>query len=87
MTTSFPSPHPLLGLGDDTLLARGNLLLVVGADGTGKSTFAMDGVAHMAAGLPWLGAAVARPVRFVLIENEGHPALFQRKLREQAKRC
>jgi hypothetical protein len=77
----FPDAEALLG---EIILAVGALLLVYGAEGSAKSTWSMDGVAHMAAGRDWLGIPVPRPVRFCLIENEGPPALFQAKLAAKA---
>jgi hypothetical protein len=76
----FPSAEPLLGEHGAIFLARGSLLMVYGADGSGKSTWSIDGVAHLAAGVDWLGIPVPRPVRVCIIENEGPPDLFQRKL-------
>jgi hypothetical protein len=54
--------------------------MVYGADGSAKSTWTIDGLAHLAAGVDWLGIAVPRPVRICIIENEGPPNLFQQKL-------
>jgi AAA domain len=62
----------------------GTLTLVYGADGTGKSTLTVDAIAHLAAGRDWLGIPVQRPVRVLVIENEGPPSLFQQKLLEKA---
>ncbi|MDQ3381631.1 MAG: AAA family ATPase [Actinomycetota bacterium] len=76
----FPKAEPLLGEPGAILLARGSLLMVYGADGSGKSTWTIDGVAHLAAGREWLGVPVPRPVRVCVIENEGPPSLFQDKL-------
>jgi hypothetical protein len=80
----FPQAEPLLGEPGQTFLAVGSLLLVYGADGSAKSTWSVDGIAHMAAGQPWLGIPVERPVRFLVIENEGPPKLFQEKLADKA---
>ena len=76
----FPKAEPLLGEPGAIFLARGSLLMVYGADGSGKSTWTIDGLAHLAAGREWLGIPVPRPVRFCIVENEGPPDLFQRKL-------
>jgi Bifunctional DNA primase/polymerase, N-terminal/AAA domain len=81
----FPQAEPLLGEAGQCFLAVGSLLLVYGADGAAKSTWTIDGIAHMAAGQTWLGIPVPRPVRFLVIENEGPPALFQQKLSEKAE--
>ena len=77
---AYPAAEPLLGEPGRIFLAVGSLLLVYGAEGTGKSTWTVDGIAHLAAGRDWLGIPVPRPVRFCVIENEGPPALFQNKL-------
>jgi hypothetical protein len=80
VTHNYPPAEPLLGDGSGIRLAKGSLLLVYGGDGAGKSTWTIDAAAHLAAGIPWLGIAVPRPVRCLLIENEGQGALFQAKL-------
>jgi hypothetical protein len=76
----FPRANPLLGTRDAIYLAEGSLLLVYGADGAAKSTWSIDAAAHMAAGVDWLGIAVPRPARILLIEVEGPGALFRDKL-------
>jgi AAA domain len=76
----YPAAEPLLGEPGAIFLARGSLLMVYGADGSGKSTWTIDGLIHQAAGVDWLGIPVPRPVRFCVIENEGPPDLFQQKL-------
>jgi len=76
----FPKADPLLGETGAIFLAVGSLLMVYGLDGCGKSTWSVDGIAHLAAGQPWLGIPVPRPVRVAIIENEGPPSLFQEKL-------
>jgi hypothetical protein len=81
----FPDAEPLLGERGTVILAVGSLLLVYGADGSGKSTWSIDGIAHLAAGVDWLGFPVTRPVRFCVIENEGPPSLFQQKLAAKAE--
>ena len=77
---TYPAAEPLLGEPGAIFLARGSLLMVYGADGSGKSTWTIDGLVHLAAGTDWLGIPVPRPVRFCVIENEGPPDLFQQKL-------
>ncbi len=79
-THTYPAADPLLGKGRETYLAKGSLLLVYGTDGAGKSTWTVDAAAHLAAGRDWLGIPVPRPVRTLLIENEGPAGLFQEKL-------
>jgi AAA domain-containing protein len=80
----YPKAEPLLGEPGAIYLAVGTLFLVYGADGSAKSTWTVDGIAHLAAGRDWLGISVPRPVRFLVIENEGPPSLFQEKLAEKA---
>ena len=76
----YPVAEPLLGEPGSIIAAIGSLFMVYGADGSGKSTWSVDGMIHMAAGVPWLGIPVPRPVRICIIENEGPPSLFQQKL-------
>lgn len=77
---AFPVAEPLLGSPDKVFLAAGSLFMTYGSDGSGKSTFTIDAIVHLAAGENWLGIEVPRPVRCCLVENEGPPGLFQRKL-------
>jgi hypothetical protein len=76
----YPKAEPLLGAPGAIFLARGSLFMVYGADGSAKSTWSVDGIVHLAAGVRWLGIPVPRPVRICVIENEGPPDLFQQKL-------
>jgi hypothetical protein len=76
----FPKADPLLGERGRVYLARGSLFMPYGSDGAGKSTWTVDGIAHLASGVDWLGIPVPRPVLFCIIENEGPPDLFQQKL-------
>jgi AAA domain len=76
----FPEAEPILGEPGEILLALGSFFMVYGSDGSAKSTMTIDAVAHLAAGVNWLGIAVPRPVRICVIENEGPPNLFQHKL-------
>jgi len=82
---AYPSAKPLLGSPGETYLAEGSMLLVYGSDGAGKSTWTIDAAAHLAAGIPWLGIPVPRPVGCLLLELEGPGGLFQKKL--DAKRA
>jgi AAA domain-containing protein len=76
----YPVAEPLLGEKGAILLAGGSLFMVYGADGSAKSTWTIDGIVHLAAGVDWLDIPVLRPVRVCIIENEGPPSLFQQKL-------
>jgi AAA domain len=77
---SYPDAEPLLGGRGEVYLARGSLLLAYGCDGAGKSTWTIDGACHLAAGRDWLGIPVPRPVRCLVMENEGPAGLFQQKI-------
>lgn len=80
VSADFPHAEPLYGEPGKILLALGSLLMVYGHDGSGKSTWSNDGVVHLAAGSDWLGHPVPRPVRFLIIEQEGPPSLFREKI-------
>jgi RecA-family ATPase len=60
--------------------------MLFGDEGAGKTTALVDLVATTAAGLPWLELPVARPLRWLLIENESAPGMFQRLLVEKRER-
>jgi hypothetical protein len=75
-----PSAKSLLGSPEESVLAVGGDLLVYGAAGAGKTTWVIDGIAHLAAGIPWLGLAVPRPLTISVIENEGPRGKFRQKL-------
>ena len=76
-----PGSAPLLGEGEGaTLIAEGSDAMFYGDGGAGKTTLAVDLAFHLAAGEPWLGIAVPRPVNVLLIENEGPRPMFRRKL-------
>jgi hypothetical protein len=81
----YPRAEPLLGKRGEIYVAVGSLLLAYGSDGSAKTTWTVDATAHLAAGSDWLGIAVPRPVRCLLIENEGPAALFQEKLAKKAE--
>lgn len=73
----------LLGDADSALIPENGDVMIYGDGGAGKTTLAVDFVCHLAAGDPWLGIAVARPVRVLLIENEGPRPMFRAKLRRK----
>jgi AAA domain len=75
----------LLGEDGDAALTPGGTAMVYGDGGAGKTTLLIDGVAHMAAGGEWLGMPVGRPLRVVVIENEGPRAPFRLKLRRKVE--
>ena len=57
--------------------------MVYGNGGAGKTTLVVDLACHLAAGDAWLGIPVARPLRVLLVENEGPRPHFRRKLRRK----
>jgi hypothetical protein len=78
-------PRALLGTTDNNVLPAGGLMLDYGDGGAGKTTRVVDGVAHAAAGIPWLGIPIERPLRILVLENEGPRAMFRHKLRQKAQ--
>lgn len=68
---------------DGAVLAEGGDVMFYGDGGAGKTTLAIDLACHLAAGDNWLGIRVGRPVRVLLIENEGPRPLFRAKLRRK----
>jgi hypothetical protein len=58
--------------------------MLYGDGGAGKTTLELDLGFHLAAGDAWFGIPVARPVRTLLIENEGPRALFRRKMERKS---
>lgn len=76
---------PLIGSPDDTILPADGLLLMYGDGGAGKTTLSIDAVAHLASGMPWIGLEVPRPLRVLLIENEGPRSPFRIRLGKKIK--
>ena len=74
------TPAPLIGTDESCILPAYGLLLLVAKGGKGKTTATIDAVLHLASGVPWLGFEVVRPLRILLIENEGPREPFRRKL-------
>ncbi|MFL5934976.1 MAG: AAA family ATPase [Gaiellaceae bacterium] len=74
------SAEPLLGNDSDMVIAAGSTLILYGDGGTSKTTLTIDAVLHLAAGASWLGLEVPRPLRVLLIENEGPRGPFRAKL-------
>ena len=72
-----PGADPLVGEGDDALIPEDGDVMVYGDGGAGKTTLCIDLACHLAAGDDWLGMPVARPVRVLLVENEGPRPLFR----------
>ena len=81
--TDEPGGTALVGTDDDTFIGENSDVMTYGDGGAGKTTLMIDGALHLAAGDPWLGFTVGRPLRVLLIENEGPRPLFRQKLRRR----
>lgn len=73
----------LLGGDDGALIPENGDVMFYGDGGAGKTTLTIDGAFHLAAGDDWLGIPVARPLRVLVVENEGPRPLFRAKLRRK----
>jgi hypothetical protein len=78
----LPPAESLVGVarGGTNLLPRFGWVMPWGREGSGKTSVVVDLIFHAAAGLEWLGWPIARPLRLVVIVNEGVPGGFQDKL-------
>ena len=76
--------EPLVGDSKENLLPTGGLLLVVAKGGKGKTTFSVDAAFHFVSGVDWLGFPLSRPLRVLIVENEGPMRPFQVKLAAKA---
>ena len=77
-----PSADMLIGYSDDDAAAvAGGTVVNYGAGGAGKTTLTLDLAVHMATGTNWLGLTVPRPVRILVVENDGPRGRFRRKVR------
>jgi hypothetical protein len=79
VSTEEPSAEPLLGSATETILPADGMLLMYGDGGAGKTTLTIDAVSHLASGQNWLSVDVERPVKTLLIENEGPRGKFRHK--------
>lgn len=78
------SAASLLGENGETIVPAGGLVILGGEGGSSKTTLSLDACAHLAAGIPWLGHTVARPLHILIIENEGPRPQFREKLKQKA---
>jgi hypothetical protein len=79
-TQPLGSTEPLIGINGSALIMPHSLSLLAGIGGTGKTTLALHAAVHWAAGLPWLGIKLQRPLKLILIENEGPHDPFAEKI-------
>jgi hypothetical protein len=76
------SAEMLLGYGPDEAVAVADGTIVFyGSGGAGKTTLTLDLTVHVTTGNGWLGLKVARPLRVLVIENDGPRGRFRRKVR------
>ena len=73
-------PPALVGDEDEILLPATGLMLLFAKGGRGKTTLIVEAALHFASGIEWLGFKVERPLRILLIENEGPREPFRMKL-------
>ena len=83
VSVSEETAEPLLGTSQSTILPRSGRLLMYGDGGAGKTTLSIDAAAHIASGTPWVGIHVAKPLRVLIIENEGPRGKFRERLGEK----
>lgn len=74
------APAALVGEADEILVPHAGLVILYAKGGKGKTTLTVDAAFHFAAGFQWLGFVVRRPLRVLLIENEGPREPFREKL-------
>lgn len=79
----FPVAPPQMGTKADTILPAGGLAIVAGMPGVGKTTLVLDAIFHLADGKDWLGIKVERPLKVLVVENEGPQRKFQEKLQRK----
>ena len=78
-----PGAAALLGTEDAALIPEGGDVMIYGDGGAGKTTLAIDLACHLATGETWLEIPVPRPVRVMMIENEGPRPLLRKKLKRK----
>lgn len=83
LAIDFQAPDSFLGTNDDCLLPAGGLAIVAGMPAVGKTTLIIDLAFHLASGVDWLAIPVPKPLRIMIIENEGPQHRFQLKLRQK----
>jgi hypothetical protein len=82
----FDEPGAAALVGPDSesaLIPEGGDVMIYGDGGAGKTTLTIDLACHLGAGDPWLGIPVGRPVRVLILENEGPRPHFRAKLRRK----
>jgi hypothetical protein len=84
----LPPFESLVGVGRDgtNLLPRFGWVMPWGQAGSGKTSLLVDLLFHACSGIDWLGWHVERPLRIVVIVNEGIPGALQDKLKQKLER-
>jgi hypothetical protein len=78
-----PGEEPIVGQGDEVLIAVDSDVMVYGDGGAAKTTLTIDLACHMAAAREWLGYSIPRAVNVLVVENEGQRAMFRKKIRRK----
>jgi len=78
-----PGADAILGTDENALMPESATVVVYGDGGAGKTTLCVDLAFHFAAGDDWIGIAVPRALRVLVVENEGPRPLFRKKLRRK----
>jgi hypothetical protein len=73
--------EPLIATAEEgTILPPGGLAILSAKTGDGKTTWTVELVLHASAGTDYLGLSFPRPLRVLVIENEGPREAFREKL-------
>jgi hypothetical protein len=85
LARDLPPAESLVGVarGGTNLLPRYGWVLPWGREGSGKTSVLVDLLFHVAAGVDWLHYHVERPLRVVVVINEGVPGGLQDKLEQK----
>ena len=78
-----PGEEPIVGQGDQVLIAANSDTMVYGTGGAAKTTLTVDLGCHMASSREWLGYPIPRAVNVLVVENEGPRAMFRKKIRRK----
>jgi hypothetical protein len=78
-----PGAEPIVGQGDQVLIAVNSDVMFYGDGGAAKTTLTVDLGCHMAAAREWLGYPISRTVNVLVVENEGPRAMFRVKVRRK----
>ncbi len=84
----FPPAESLVGVSrrGTNLLPRFGWVKIWGQEGSAKTSVEADLVVHTAAGQDWLDYPTLRPMRWVLVVNEGVPGGLQDKFAQKLER-